>query len=619
MSSVSEYFQNLSNLLEIEIAEERNQHLDFVKKTTVHERRKKGYTWFPLKISDKGYGIGEYPFLEIERTQKTEFSHLFGSGKMVSLFFLENDNESEEQLIGTIQFVNGNRMKINFSVDELPDWVFKERIGVNLHFDEKSFSEMKKAMKYLQTEKKETELDLAKKLIGLSTCKINNAIPYNSTSLNESQNLAVGAALASEDVSIIHGPPGTGKTTTLTEITKALVKKGERVLLCCPSNAAADHLTEKLDLANVNVLRIGNVSKIDGKVFEHTFDYIIKNSEEQKDIQKLKKQAAEYRRMALKYKRNFGREEREQRNLLLKEAKDIRKEIIQTEDLLIEKKMNAAEAVVTTLVGSSNRYLEGKTFNTLIIDEAAQALEPACWIPILKAEKVILAGDPFQLPPTIKSDKAQGLSKTLMEKCISFIPNTTLLKTQYRMNENIMQYSNQWFYNNQLKADDSVKNQTLAEDIAPFLFIDTAGCGYEEKMNDSSSYYNEGEADLVLKLVQDSAKHTEDIAIITPYKGQTEYLRSKTNSDKPYKIDTVDSFQGQESDVVFISLTRSNEKGTIGFLKDYRRMNVAMTRAKKQLVIIGDSATLSQDDFFNKMIDFTQEKEYYKSAWEYLY
>lgn len=619
MSSVSDYFQNLSELLEIEISEERNQHLEFVKNTTAQERRKKGYTWFPLRISDKGYGIGEYPFLEIERTQKIEFGHLFGSGKMVSIFYLENDKESEEQLIGTVHFVSGNRMKINFSVDELPDWVFKERIGVNLHFDEKSFSEMKKALNFFQTEKKETEVELAKKLIGLSTCKINTAIPYNSTSLNESQNQAVGAALASEDVSIIHGPPGTGKTTTLTEITKALVKKGERVLLCCPSNAAADHLTEKLDLAGVNVLRIGNVSKIDGKVFEHTFDYIIKNSEEQKEIQRLKKQAAEYRRMALKYKRNFGREEREQRNLLLKEAKDIRKEIIQTEDLLIEKKMNAAEAVVTTLVGSSNRYLEDNIFNTLIIDEAAQALEPACWIPILKAEKVILAGDPFQLPPTIKSDKAQGLSKTLMEKCIAFIPNTTLLNIQYRMNNSIMQYSNLWFYDNKLVADNSVKHQVLADGIAPFLFVDTAGCGYEEKTNDNSSYYNEGEADLILKLAQESAEHTDDIAIIAPYKGQSEYLKSKTDNETKYRIDTVDSFQGQESDVVFISLTRSNEKGTIGFLKDYRRMNVAMTRAKKQLVIIGDSATLSQDNFFNKMIDFTQENNYYKSAWEYLY
>ena len=396
------------------------------------------------------------------------------------------------------------------------------------------------------------------------------------------------------------------------------------ILFCAPSNAAVDLLTEKLAEKGLSVIRIGNLSRIDENVLSHTLEQLISKHPQFKEVKKARKDAQELRKMATQYKRNFGKEERQQRNLLLQEAKNIAKHGIQTENYIIESLLENAQVITATLVGSNHHYIEHLKFKTIFIDEAAQALEPATWIPILKAEKVILAGDPFQLPPTVKSDIAarKGFAISLMEHGIEHLENVSLLNTQYRMNELIMNFSNQQFYKGKLKADDTVKNHQIFEEF-PIEFIDTAGCSFDEKsVENSSSLHNPEECSLIQKhLTSLEEKHSLTdflIGIISPYKGQVEYLKTQFSPQGNISINTIDSFQGQEKDIIYISLVRSNLDAQIGFLKDYRRMNVAMTRAKKKLVIIGDSATLGADKFYADLLDYCEKIGAYRTAWEFL-
>jgi ATP-dependent RNA/DNA helicase IGHMBP2 len=331
--------------------------------------------------------------------------------------------------------------------------------------------------------------------------------------------------------------------------------------------------------------------------------------------------------MASKYKRTFGKSEREQRNIMYKQAKSLSKDANDYEDHLIDKIFDNADVITCTLVGSTTRYLANRKFYTVIIDEAAQALEAATWIPISKGQKVILAGDPFQLPPTIKSKEAAkaGLQETLLEQCITKKMKVNLLDTQYRMNEQIMSFSNQQFYDGKLKADETVKSHSI--DDKPMQFIDTAGCGFEEKKDkETLSLYNQGEIDLVNKLLEQHISIYNDeysVGIISPYRQQVERIRDCVDKNYDYlpnvKIDTIDSFQGQERDVIIISLVRSNENAEIGFLKDYRRLNVALTRARKKLIVIGDSATLASDKFYGQFIDYIDSIDAYHSAYEFMY
>jgi len=356
------------------------------------------------------------------------------------------------------------------------------------------------------------------------------------------------------------------------------------------------------------------------------------NSKEAKEIKRMKREADDLRKEAGKFKRNFGPDERQRRKDLYNEARQVRMQIKIIESYLVEKILSEADVVCSTLVGANNSYIENRRFDVVVVDEAAQALEPATWIPIIKAnEKVILAGDPFQLPPTVKSYAAarKGLEKTLIEQSIERFEKVSLLKTQYRMNETIMGFSNAYFYDNQLEADYSVKSHTLFEGDLPLEFIDTAGCGFEEKVNPKTkSTYNPEEYKILWRHLDNliptlDKKKPPTIGIISPYKQQALYLRAEIKDyfdfvELPINVNTIDSFQGQERDIIYISLVRSNEKGIIGFLKDYRRMNVAMTRARKKLVIIGDSATLGNDGFYRSFFDYCDKVGAYQSAWAYM-
>jgi superfamily I DNA and/or RNA helicase len=633
MSKAQDEIQKLLKLLKTEKEEDLNQYLSFIKNSSLAERVKQGLAWYPVEIKETGYGIGDYPFVVLERPTQRDKPHQFNSGKAVSLFSAQPGNENDEAQ-GTIHFVQDNTMKIILYANDLPDWISDGKIGVNLLFDERSYREMESALKKVMEADRDRLAELREILLGdkearFETLKYKVQLPE----LNESQNEAVNNILSAKDVAIVHGPPGTGKTTTLVQAIKLIAKEEKNILVSAPSNAAADLLTEKLAQQGLNVVRIGNISRIDESLLSHTLEGRLATHPQAKDIKRVKKQADEYRRMALKYKRKFDKADREQRTLLLKEAKSLAKDAVKMEDYLVADILSRADALTCTLVGSINRYIENYTFKTVVIDEAAQALEPANWIPITKAGRVILAGDPFQLPPTVKSVEAArgGLNITLMEKCIHRLPRVSLLKVQYRMNEHIMGFSNREFYGGQLQAAESVAGHGLdIPDTLPLEFIDTAGCSFDEKMNlESSSLFNPGEADILgkhlLGLIQQYGDRTlPSIGIISPYREQVRHLQAYLSGNPEWPegfqpdIDTIDSFQGQERDVIYISLVRSNENGEIGFLSDYRRMNVAMTRARKKLIIIGDSATLGGHKFYSDFLDYVDEMDAHYTAWVWM-
>jgi predicted DNA helicase len=449
------------------------------------------------------------------------------------------------------------------------------------------------------------------------------------------QQEAVSKILAANDLAIVHGPPGTGKTTTLIQAIKLLYKQQEsRILVVAPSNAAVDLLSEKLSDAKLNVVRVGNPARVSEKQLSLTLDSRMSSHSQMKEIRRLKKQASEYRDMAHKYKRSFGPAEREQRKALFTEARNISKEVERTEQYIIDDVMANAQVITATLVGANHYTIRKLNFHTVVIDEAGQALEPACWIPIAKAKKVVMAGDHCQLPPTIKSSDAakEGLNVTLMEKCVQKHPEAVvLLEEQYRMHELIMGFSSQEFYDSRLTAHTTVANHLLFKGDHPLLFLDTAGCGFDEK-TEGTSISNPEEAAFLLRFLSNFighlSQHTDSfpsIAIISPYKHQVEVLKELIQSYVELKenlqsisVNTIDSFQGQERDIVCISLARSNAENSIGFLSEIRRMNVAMTRARKKLVVTGDSATLSQFSFYADFIEYAQQHNGYKSAWEFM-
>jgi len=631
---VRNYLEHLRNLLVIEKQEEYHQIGEYLKNTPLQLRVKSGFSWFPLLIRETGFGLCEYPFVVVERTQQLEVEHVFQGGKQVRLFSAHH--EAEWNIHGTVHYADKHQMKIYFFADELPDWLHDGKLGVDLLFDDRSYREMESALEEAISSKNHRLVHLLNVCFGKQALIQKKANKFEHSILNESQKQAVQHVLNAEDLAIIHGPPGTGKTTTLVAAIAELCKTDKKpVLVTAPSNAATDHITQELGREGLRVVRVGNLSRMDDKILPFTLEYLLSSHSRSNELMNYKKRADEMRRMAGKYKRSFGKEERIQRDLLYKEARELSKEARLLEEYIIEDILKMADVITATPVGLQTRYLENRRFSTLVMDEAAQALLPAALIPLLKADKLIMAGDPFQLPPTVKSWEAQkgGLQTTLMDICLKNIPHSfSLLNVQYRMHEQIMEFSNRWFYQHKLLAHPTVAKRSLgfAEDrFPPFLFIDTAGTGFQEQLNaETQSLFNDGESDLVKKILNELLEASTEgkipsIAVITPYREQVlklKHLLYKHPVDKHlFSIDTIDSFQGQERDVVVISLVRSNERGEIGFLQDYRRMNVAMTRAKKCLIMIGDSATLANDKFYQSLLNYVDKRGTYRSAWEYIY
>ncbi len=638
-----ERLQHLQKLLKIERDEDFEQYKKHFSRNNINHRKENGVTWYPIIISNIEIGLGEYLIIDIERTTNHNEPHQFSGGKIASLF--SNTFPDATPLNGTIKVIHQNKLRLSLTVDELPDWCDDGKLGINLLFDEMSYREMDIALEKVINASNNRLAHLRDVMYGIKEPafdKISSFTPI--IGLNESQNNAVQKIISAKDIAVIHGPPGTGKTTTLVQAIRQTLKTEKQVLVCSPSNTAVDLLTEKLHREGISVLRLGNPARISEDVLINTLDAKVPAHPSYKDLKSYRKTADEYFRMAGKYKRNFGKEERQQKQLLYIEARKILQEARVLEDYILHEQFEKAQVIACTPVVSSNRMMRDKRFSTVFIDEASQALEPMSWIPITRSERVIFAGDHFQLPPTVKSKKAeaQGLKETLFERCMQLPKVSVMLNTQYRMHEHIMNFSNQQFYNGELKADVSVKNTVLSfDEQEPFLntaidFIDTAGCAYNEIINpESLSIANPEEAGLLikhLKLLLEQYQQSNrsykkiTIGIISPYKEQVNYLTIKIAEDeffqdyqKQISIKTVDGFQGQERDIIYISLVRSNDSKEIGFLNDIRRMNVALTRAKKKLVVIGDSATLANHPFYKRFIDYTDSIGVLKSAWEYIY
>jgi len=622
MTDSMDEFGKLANVLRIEQREDYNLHDAWLKRSSISERKKNGITWFPLRITETGFGLGAYPFLVVERNPGDRLNHQFQSAAPVSLFSAADGNE-QLSINGTVGYVDDQRMKITFFCDEMPDWIDDGKLGVNLLFDSRTYDEMFKALNVLINLEKGRLKKLRDVILGYDRPTVKRIDFISSARLNESQNAAMNGILAADDIAVVHGPPGTGKTTTLVESVVQLLREEKQVMVCAPSNAATDHLAKSLYARGLKVVRIGNLAKVESDNTALTLDVLIQQEKDFKQIRELKKRAIELRKMGGKYKRNFGREESEQRKLIFNESKNLSKEARELENYLVEKVLGDAQVIACTLIGSSSDYLQGRKFSTVIIDEAGQGIEPAVWVPILKADKVVMAGDPYQLPPTVKSVDAerQGLSVTLLEKAIQRHDAVFLLRTQYRMNTLIMEFSNRKFYHGQLEAHPSVAEWHIESSPQVVEFVDTAGCGFEEQASEeSSSRCNPEEARLLRLHFDQLAPDTSlSVGVISPYRAQVELLQETFADVSQVSVNTIDSFQGQERDVIYMSLARSNPKSEIGFLKDYRRMNVAMTRARKKLVIIGDSATLGNDRFYGDFLSYAEEIGAYKSAWEYLY
>ena len=621
-----DYFKKLQDLLKIERTEDREAYLKQAASTTVSERRSAGLGWYPVAITGTEPSRGDYLNVEIERKSHLDIIHQLRFGSPAVLF--SNHDPQNDRVEGVISYQGGNRLKINIFSEELPDWSRDGKLGVELLFDDNSYDEMQSALKQAAALTEDRRIQI------LTGEKQPVFVPVTETispGLNANQQLAVNKILAAQDLAIVHGPPGTGKTTTLVQAIK-LMAKNEQLLVVAPSNTAVDLLSEKLALEGVNVLRIGNPARVSERLMSLTLDSQMASHSYMKESKKLKKQASEYKNMAHKYKRSFGRAERDQRKALFDEAHKIMKEVAKTEQFIIDDLVSKAQVITATLAGANHWTIKQLKFGTVVIDEAGQALEPACWIPILKAQKVILAGDHCQLSPTIKSAAAarNGLSTTLMEKCVSLHPEAViLLNEQYRMNEAIMGYSSHVFYADALKAHATVAHHLLFAGDLPLSFIDTAGCGFDE-MPVGTSVANPDEASFLFKYLEkfisgfQSVVNFPTIAVISPYREQIRLLKEQllnTPALQPYanyiSVNTIDSFQGQERDMVLISLARSNKEGDIGFLADIRRMNVAMTRAKKKLVVIGDSSTLARLPFYADLISYAEQLNGYQSAWEH--
>jgi superfamily I DNA and/or RNA helicase len=568
-------------------------------------------------------------------------------------------------LSGVVTSVRRNKLVLATTKEELPDWVQNANtlngstpngstLGIDLTFDEVSYREMHQALNDVIGAHGNRLVELRDVLLGARQASYREPKAddlFYPSALNDSQLVAVRHVIAAQDVAIIHGPPGTGKTTTLVQAILETIRRERRVLVCAPSNTAVDLLTEKLAERGVNVIRMGNPSRVSDLLLQHTLDAGVMAHPSYAKMHAMRQTAEQHRdtanELAKEGVRHFGFEGRQHRQQLREEARTLRQAADDLERFMTEDVLESVQVITCTLVGASHRHMRHLSFETVFIDEAAQALEPGCWIPIAKGQRIVLAGDHHQLPPTVKSEQAarEGLRETLFEKCIQRQPNTArMLTTQYRMHEQIMGFSSQKFYGGQLVPHASVRHASLeaydlrfAPDL-PVEFIDTAGCAYQEvAIPESRSTANPEEAHLLLeRLAQllapyDAAEHDEQqhtplsIGVIAPYRAQINYLKDAIEDSevlnglllqRRLSVGTVDSFQGQERDIIAITLTRSNPQGEIGFLSDIRRMNVGMTRARRKLLLVGDSSTLGRHPFFGELLAYVKGVGGYRKAVE---
>ena len=602
----SDAIKRLRNLLRKE--QEFQEKKWFSNDVSIKQLRKEGVVIHPIKVLRKRFGYADYPVFSFNFSHDIN-TNLFKGGVPIALFSEEND----KLCTGNILYINGNNGEVALFSNDFPDWLEEQKVGIKLIPDSRSFDLMHGVLKKIDKLEDKILTSNFEYLHGikpLPEVKVNDVKKYYNTELNDSQKEAVRNITGGNRIQLLHGPPGTGKTTTLIEAAIQLIKSGKKIVVAAPSNAAVDHFALTLIKSKVKVFRFGNTIKVNEEVWNYTPEGILSQPEYAKSLKKLKIQAEEYRKLSTQYKRNFGKEEREQRNLLFKEYKALRAEIKNTSNFILEKSINEAQVILGTPVGLRDNLLSEEDFDYIFIDEAAQCIEPMAWVAIQMAGNIVLAGDPYQLPPTVIDPVAEkeGLNISILERGFKTKISTLLLNIQYRMPPTIADFSSNYFYEGKIKSH---KNDR--DDVDHLTFFDTAGANFSELQDETStSISNLDELNFIEKMFPEWSEKYNDIVFISPYAGQVRLAKSKL---EPIRCSTIDSFQGQEADLVIISLVRSNDSGNIGFLKDYRRMNVAMTRAKEHLIIIGDSATLGNDTFYSSFLNYVEERGSYKSVW----
>lgn len=580
---------------------------------------KRGDAWYPLKMGRSYYNSLNQLVVEVFRQGDEEIEHNFEFGKPVVFFRIDGENQIHYfNFTATVSYVDGDRMVIAVPDNgQLIDVQSAENVGVQLFFDETSYKTMFDALD--RVIKAKGRLGYLRDLFySHQQAETFSFTPIHFPYLNATQENAVNKVLRAKDVAIVHGPPGTGKTTTLVEAIYETLRRENQVLVCAQSNMAVDWISEKLVDRGINVLRIGNPTRVNDKMLSFTYERRFEAHPDYEMLWAIRKAIRE-----LRAQRKHRNDKYHQKLERLKER------ATELEVRINAQLFSEARIIACTLVGSANRLLEGQKFGTLFIDEAAQALEAACWIPIRRVSRVILAGDHCQLPPTIKSMAAKkgGLEVTLMERIVENKPEeVTLLKMQYRMNDQIMRFSSDWFYHGEVESAPSVSHRGILDYDLPIAWIDTSDIdAREEFVGETFGRINKTEAELTLAVLQhyfEKVGRTRileeriDVGIISPYRAQVQYLRQlirKREFFKPYRqlisVNTVDGFQGQERDVILISLVRANDEGQIGFLSDLRRMNVAITRARMKLIILGDTTTLARHPFYAKLFRYIQRLE----------
>ena len=640
-------------LLQLEYYTEKEAFRKLTEQMGMQRKVKRGDAWFPLQVGKSFYNSLNQTAIEVFRTSDQDIEHNFEFGRPV-MFFRGEEQIKYFSFTGTVSYVDGDRMVITVpdSAPLLDLQQSTEPIGVQLSFDETSYKLMFEALDRVMKAKNNRLAYLRDLFYSHQKAGRFSFAPMKFPWLNPTQERAVNEVLWAKDVAIVHGPPGTGKTTTLVEAINETLMRESQVLVCAQSNMAVDWISEKLVDRGVNVLRIGNPTRVNDKMLGFTYERRFESHPDYPQLWAIRKAIRELRKNRKKGSENYH----QKMDRLKSRAAEI--EIRINAELFGE-----ARVIACTLVGSAHRLLEGMKFGTLFIDEAAQALEAACWIPMKRASRVILAGDHCQLPPTVKSIAAlrAGLGKTLMERIAENKPEVvTLLKIQYRMNDEIMRFSSDWFYGGKVESAPQIKYRSVLDYDHPITWIDTSNeenqitiegedapedsastsssvsasssesaanqnsdLNFKEQfVGESFGRINKAEAELTLLTLaeyftkigkQRVLSESIDVGIISPYRAQVQYLKKlikKYEFFKPYRrlisVNTVDGFQGQERDVILISLVRSNDEGQIGFLKDLRRMNVAMTRARMKLIILGNKDTMTKHPFYKKLWEYVE-------------
>lgn len=611
------YLQHLYEALQTEYEYEKEQFKQQTELMGLGRKIKRGMCWFPLHIGRSYYNALNQLVIEVERQEDKEIEHVFEYGRPVCFFTQDSPGKLNYlNFTATVSYVDEDRMVVVLpGTEALASLQTDKTLGVQLYFDETSYRLMFEALKQVIGAKNNRLAELRDIFHGKQPTSSYSFQPIRFPWLNQTQEEAVNKVLHAKDVAIVHGPPGTGKTTTLVEAIYETLHRESQVLVCAQSNMAVDWISEKLTDRGVNVLRIGNPSRVNDKMLSFTYERRFESHPDYPQLWSLRKAIREL------YAQNRKGANRENMHQKINALKDRATEL---EIRINETLFSEARVIACTLVSSANRLLTGKKFGTLFIDEAAQALEAACWIPIRKADRVVLAGDHFQLPPTVKSPQAlrEGLGNTLMQAIANNQPDAvSLLKLQYRMNDEIMRFPSEWFYGGMLQSAPEVKYRSILDFDTPITWVNTEemDCN-EEFIGESYGRINKPEAELTISQLKEYITKIGrerflgeriDVGVISPYKAQVQYLRQLIKKDaffKPYRqlitVNTVDGFQGQERDVILISLVRANEKGEIGFLGDLRRMNVAITRARMKLIILGNAATLTRHSFYKKLYEY---------------